>query len=89
MVASVTIPKYKGGEDKDLQMLVRGAEEIDDCEKGKLVILIGADNSQWTGTFVGVDDENAIIKSLESESQIGLPLDGLVCFLEELEEIEE
>jgi hypothetical protein len=86
IVATVTIPRYKGGEDKDLEMLVRNPYDLDDCEKGKTVILIGNDQSQWTGTFVSVDDEDVIIESLESNDQIGFPIDGLVCFLEEITE---
>lgn len=86
IVATVTIPNYKGEGDKDFEMLVRNPYELDECEKGKIVILIGADQSQWTGTFVSADDDDVIIESLEGKSQVGFPIDGLVCFLEEITE---
>ncbi len=76
------------GEKKDYEMLVKDINEIEDCPKGKIVILIGHDQSQWTGTFVETDDEDIIIASLDNpDSRIALNISGAACYLEEIEEI--
>jgi translation elongation factor EF-G len=76
------------GEKKNYEMLVKDIYEIEDCPKGKIVVLIGHDESQWTGTFVGTDDEEIIIASLDNpDSRIALNISGASCYLEEIEEI--
>ena len=84
--AEVTINTKDGS--KTYEMVVNHPAYLDDCEKGKLVVLIGHDNSQWSGIFDSVDDEDVIIESIDTPGRkIALPLGVIALYLEEIEEI--
>lgn len=67
---------------KTKQAYLRDAEEIENLEEGKEVVLIFANGEEYTGIFKGLDDEQIILKALDSESMIGLPLNMLKSYLE-------
>jgi len=84
--AEVTINTKDGS--KTYEMAVNHPAYLDDCEKGKLVVLIGHDESQWTGILDSVDEDDVIIGSIDyPEKKIALPLGGIALYLEEIEEI--
>ena len=67
---------------KTKQAYLRDAKEIENLEEGKEVVLLFANGEEHTGVFKGLDDEEIILKALESESMIGLPLNMLNGYLE-------
>ncbi|MFA5433162.1 MAG: hypothetical protein WC319_09925 [Candidatus Paceibacterota bacterium] len=67
---------------KTKQAYLRDAKEIENLEEGKEVVLLFANGEEYTGIFKGLDDEEIILKALESESMIGLPLNMLNGYLE-------
>lgn len=67
---------------KSKQAYLRNANEIENLEEGKEVILFFANGEQYTGIFKGLIDEQIILKSLKSDTRIGLPLNMLELFLE-------
>lgn len=84
--AEVTIETNEG--DKTYEMVAKTPYEIEDCEKGKLVVLIGRDGSQWSGIFNSCDDEDVVISAIDEPSRkIAFPLDGIDVYFEEIGEI--
>ena len=76
------------GVEKDYEMVIRETYEIEDCEDGKIVLLLGHDGSQWTGRFRGTYDEDIILESLDNPtSRIALNSDGVGMYFEEIKEI--
>ena len=67
---------------KTKQAYLRDAEEIENLEEGKEVVLMFDNGDEYTGIFKGLDDEQIILKALESDSMIGLPLSRLKGYLE-------
>ena len=67
---------------KTKQAYLRDAEEIENLEEGKEVVLIFGNGGEYTGIFKGLDDEQIILKALDSERMIGLPLNMLKGYLE-------
>lgn len=64
------------------QAYIRDSTEIENLEEGKEVVLFFSNGEEYTGIFKGIDDDLIMLKSLDSEMMIGLPLNGLKCFLE-------
>lgn len=67
---------------KSKQAYLREAEEIENLEEGKEVVLLFDNGDEYTGTFKGIDGEQIILKSLESDNMIGLPIHRLKGYLE-------
>ena len=67
---------------KTKQAYLRDAEEIENLEEGKEVVLLFVNGEEYTGIYKGLDDDQIILKSLDSDSMIGLPLNMLKGYLE-------
>lgn len=68
--------------------VAKSSDELDECENGKIVILIAHDQNQWCGLFEEVTEEDVIISDLDDRSKrIAFPLYGVAFYFEELEEI--
>ncbi len=67
---------------KSKQAYLRNANEIENLEEGKEVVLIFTNGEQYTGIFKGLADEQIILKALKSDAMIGLPLNMLDGYLE-------
>jgi hypothetical protein len=65
------------------QWHLRDAEEIENLESGKEVVLYFNDGSDWTGIFKSISDDLIILQSLDDKTnQIGLPLERLTGYIE-------
>lgn len=69
---------------KEKKAYVRKAEDLENCEIGKEVILLFNNNEQFGGLFQGIDGEEIILQSLTSEDRIGLPFNRLKGYLESI-----
>ena len=67
---------------KTKQAHLRNAEEIETLKEGKEVVLLFINGEEYTGIFKGLDDEQIILKALDCETMIGLPLNMLKGYLE-------
>ena len=68
---------------KTKEAFVRNAEDLENCEIGKEVILLFG-NEDYTGLFQGIEDEEIILQSTSSEDRIGLPFNRLTGYLERI-----
>jgi len=69
---------------KTKKALIKDAKEINNIEEGKEVVLFFNSGQEYTGIFKGLDDDQILLKSLNSEHTIGLPKDRLTGFLERI-----
>jgi sRNA-binding regulator protein Hfq len=67
---------------KTKQAYLRDAKEIGNLEEGKEVVLLFVNGEQYTGIFKGLDDEDILLKALNSDDMIGLPLNMLKGYME-------
>lgn len=67
---------------KTKQAHVRDAEQIYELQEGKEVVLVFKNGEDYTGIFKGLDDDQIMLKALESNSIIGLPVSQLEYYLE-------
>ncbi len=66
-----------------LKMIAKESEELEDCEKSKRIVL-QYENESYSGIFEGLDgDDTVMLKSLQSNHIIGLPITPLKQYLEE------
>lgn len=72
------------GEEKTIEMLLKESDEIEDCEKGKMVVLLTHDGNQWTGYFQSSDGENVSIKPFGSRVSLSFELEWFNEYLEEV-----
>lgn len=62
---------------------MKKANELHDCEEGKEVTLIFKNGDDYTGKFMGFDDDDTImLKSLTTNNTIGLPFSKLDFYTE-------
>ena len=61
---------------RKIEMVQKKGYEIEDCEEGKVVILILTDGQELTGIFKGMADEDVKISSVAASS--GKLLDKMV-----------
>jgi len=54
--------------------VLKQANEIDECEEGKIVVLCLKNGEVYTGVFKGIDDddEDVMLESLNKKHTIGL-----------------
>lgn len=71
------------GEEKTIEMLLKESDEIEDCEKGRIVILLTHDGNQWTGRFKYSDGENVTIEPLDGGRALAFEADWFNEYLEE------
>jgi hypothetical protein len=64
------------------QAYIRQANEIENLEVGKEVVLIFNNGEEYTGIFNGVDGDLIKLKAIASKHMIGLPLASLSCYME-------
>lgn len=72
------------GEEKTIEMLLKESDEIQDCEKGKIVVLLTHDGNQWVGHFQSCDGENVSIKPIGSLLSLSFELEWFNEYLEEV-----
>ena len=63
---------------------MKNINDLNDCEKDKIIILIGYDESHFTGVFKEIDEDNIIIKSTSSKKCIGLEIKHFNNYFEEI-----
>jgi hypothetical protein len=68
---------------KGYNAVLKRGNEIEACKKGKLMHLEFNDES-YTGIFHGIYDDYIMLKSLSSDRVIGLPINRLKSYFEEL-----
>jgi small nuclear ribonucleoprotein (snRNP)-like protein len=75
---------FKEGK-RTIEMLMKDHYEIENCEKGKIVMLNLIIGETYTGIFKGIDDEEEIILgSISSENTIGIKLEWLKSYFEQV-----
>lgn len=58
--------------------------EIEDCEEGKVIVLNLCNGETYTGIFKGIDGQDIIIESLNSQNTIGLRASFINDYFEEI-----
>ena len=69
---------------KSKKAVFKNPDELYECEKGTEVILVFDSGEEYTGIFNGLDDDEIILKSTQSEDTIGLPYNRLKFFLKRI-----
>lgn len=74
---------------KNAVMERKALEGITLCPEGATVLLIARDLQRYTGTFEGIseesDGEKVMLKSLTSTQRIGLPVEGIAEWYQEVD----
>jgi hypothetical protein len=73
-----------GDEEKTIDMLLKSSDELDECEKGKIIMLILKDNKTWSGTLENFDGENIELKPLTGGRSLGFEINWVAEYLEEM-----
>ena len=73
---------FKEGK-KTIEMMLKSASEIDDCEEGKAIILNLRSGEAYTGIFKGMDDEEIMLGSLSEKNTIGLKVSWVRDYYEQ------
>ena len=90
VIAEVDIT-YKDGTSKYTVMEAKPLDEIGECEKGTIVLLMEESGDNLTGIFVGTDDELILLSSVDDENNIlAFRKEGLEeYYFEEIDEMPE
>jgi hypothetical protein len=74
---------FKDGK-RTIEMVIKKPYEIEDCEKGKAVMLNLRNGETYTGIFKGMDgDEDIMLGSLSGGKTIGLKVGWLNDYFEQ------
>ena len=71
-------------EGKTIDMFFKNGNEIINSALNKIVILMFENKDEFVGELRSVDEGMIVLKSLDKESLIGLPVNRLNHFLEEV-----
>lgn len=71
-------------DNKVYQMTENESYEIEDCDEGKVVIINLINGNSYTGIFHGMDGDIVLLKSIKSSSVVGLEIDWIKSYLEEI-----
>lgn len=75
---------FKEGK-RTIEMVMKEPCEIEDCEKGKAVMLNLRNGETYTGIFKGMDgDEDIMLGSLSGKNTIGLKVGWLNDYFEQV-----
>ena len=77
------------GEVLNIKMELKKIEEIEECEDGKIILFGRSDGGHISGLFVGMDGETIILKSLVSDTVMGLEMSRYKGYLEEIDPVNE
>lgn len=69
---------------KSKKAVLKRADELQECETGKEVILVFDSGEEYTGIFQELSDDEIILKSTESDAIIGLPYNRVKCFFKRI-----
>jgi hypothetical protein len=75
---------YKMDNGKSVEMRMKSAYEIKDCEEGKIVHLFLKNGEEYQGIFKGMDGDDIMLKSLKGISCIGIDIKFVKQYLEEI-----
>lgn len=84
-IATVTLDLEEGK--KDVKMVFKPGYDIEECQEGKAVILhVGNGHEEYSGYYKGMDGDTVMLASFQSGKRIGLELDWISNYWEELTE---
>lgn len=74
---------FKNGK-RTIQMELKEPNEIENCEEGKAVMLNLRNGETYNGIFKGMNDDEIVLGSLSGNNTIGLKLNWLNDYFEQV-----
>lgn len=69
---------------KEITARMKAPEDIENCKKGNILVILLTNGEQYSGYFEGYDDDELHLKSFSNNNLCGLKIEWIRYFFEEI-----